>query len=278
MALININNSKVISKSIPGIKSVNYQYSGKKITAISPVDKILSVFTSSQIIADEGFIRWLDVVWSGVQNDFDLGIFVRSSESNLSDEKWFGPYYNNSFDIGIQRGQYLQFMVLLISDGITFPSLNSLSIRYITSSSSTKFYTKAFDLNFKPENILLTYNAHLTNDTIINFFVSGDDSVDPLDYQQIEPNKIQDLNNLSLSSDKIKLLMELSGEFNVDVAVDEFSFIIGGSDFRKINKLEMLSSSSTNSSESSSSSSSSLDSSSSSSSSSSSDSSSSSSS
>jgi hypothetical protein len=235
MSLIHINGLKTISKDIPGVSSVSFTHLGKKVTAIQPISKISSVFISEEILASDGFIKWLDVNWSGVQNNFDLGFFVRSSNSSLTDEKWSGPFYNSSFDIDSQRGKYLQFMVCMVSDGTFMPSLDEVSIRYVTSSAATKFYTKSFELGFKPETILLTFNADLTDDTIVNFYVSGDDSIDPLDYQRIEPNKIEDLNGISYSSENIKLLMELSGEFNTEVAVHEISFMVGGDQVEKLN-------------------------------------------
>jgi len=89
----------------------------------------------------------------------------------------------------------------------------------------------------------LTYNADLSEDTIVRFSVSGDDSIDPLDYQRIEPNKIETLNEISIFSENVKILMELAGEFTADVTVHDFAFIIGGNSVERINKLELESSS-----------------------------------
>jgi len=259
MTQINTNNTNITQVNINGIKSVDFNYIGKKITAIDPIQKMTGVFTSDQIIADDGFVRWLDATWSGNQTDFDIGLFVRSSNSPLTNEVWRGPFYNKTIDIGLEKGKYFQFMISMVSDGTYIPNVDNINIRYITSNTSTQFYTKAFHLGFKPETILLTYNADLSDDTIVRFSVSGDDSIDPLDYQRIEPNRIETLNEISIFSENVKILMELAGEFTTDINVHEFAFIVGGNDVERINKFELESSSQSMSTESSESSSSSKD-------------------
>lgn len=259
MALIEINNLATVQQNIPGINSVSYNYIGEKATAIQPIEKLVGVFTSDQILADSGFVRWLDLFWEGNQNELDIAFFVRSSNEPLTNEKWSGPFYNKDFSLDGNNGKYLQFMTVLVTDGTYVPKIDKITARYISSTNASKFYTKAFDLGFNPETILLTFNADLTNSSIVKFFVSGEDSVDPRDYQEIEPNKIETLSSISEFSDKIKILMELSGEFNTEVAIHELAVLIGGDDATRINKFENQSSESSDSSYSSSSSSSSLD-------------------
>jgi hypothetical protein len=150
-------------------------------------------------------------------------------------------------------------MVVMTTDTTYIPEVRDVNVRYITSNVATNFYTKAFHLGFKPETILLTFNADLSDDTIVRFSVAGDDSIDPLDYQRIEPNKIETLTDISVFADKVKILMELAGEFTTDIAVHEFAFIVGGNDVERINKFELESSSMSMSTDSSESSSSSLD-------------------
>jgi len=259
MAIININDSGSVEANIPGINSVRFNYIGQKATAIQPIDRLTGVFVSDNIIADDGFVRWLDVEWGGDQTNFNVGLFVRSANKPLTNEKWFGPFYNKSFDIGMQKGKYLQFMAVMSTDTTYIPEIRNVNLRYITSNVATEFYTKAFHLGFKPETILLTFNADLSEDTIVRFSVSGDDSIDPLDYQRIEPNKIETLTDISIFADKVKILMELAGEFTTDIAVHEFAFMVGGNDVERINKFELESSSMSQSTDSSDSESSSID-------------------
>jgi len=259
MALININNANVVQANIPGINSVAFNYLGVKPTAIQPIDRLTGVFISDNIIADDGFVRWLDATWEGDQNELNVGFFVRSANKALTNEKWFGPYYNSTFELGMQNGRYLQFMAVMTTDTTYIPKVRNINLRYITSNASTKFYTKAFDLGFKPETILLTFNGDISEDTIVRFSVAGDDSLDPLDYQRIEPNQIETLTDISVYADKVKILMELAGEFTSDVAIHEFAFMVGGNDVERINKFELASTSTSMSSISSESSSSSID-------------------
>jgi|SaaInlV_100m_DNA_2_1039680.scaffolds.fasta_scaffold10937_2 hypothetical protein len=259
MATININGVNTITSDITGVQNVNFSYLGVKPTSIQPIDRICGVFVSDIVVADSGFVRWLDVAWDGDQDNYNLGLFVRSSNDPLSNEKWVGPFYNKTFDIGTQKGENLQFMVVMIADESYTPKLNEIQLRYVSSSSATNFYSKAFDLTFAPETILLTYNADLNNDTVVKFSVSRKDTTNSLDYESITPNKIETLSQTQASSNKLKLLIELSGEFTADVSVHEFSLTIGGRSVDRLNKVEVDSSSMSMSSDSSSSSSSSID-------------------
>ena len=259
MSLININNANTVSRSISGIKNVTFNYLGFKPTGIQPIDRLTGVFISDIVVANSGFVKWLDVDWGGNPNDYDIAFFVRSSSSDISNVKWSGPFYNKTFDISDQKGKNLQFMIVMTTDTSSIPKVEDVTIKYVTSTSSSKFYSKSFNLGFKPRNILLTYNADLGTDTIVKFSVSGKDSIDPLDYQVITPNEIETLNNIPNSSDQIKVLMELSGEFTTSVSIHEYSFLVGGDDATRINKEEDESSSQYMSSDSSSSSSSSID-------------------
>jgi len=259
MSSININNQKTIYANINGINSVSFNYVGNKLTAIRPIFKMSGVFISDTIIADSGFLRWKQVLWSGNQNELDIAFYVRSSNTTFTNETWYGPFFNKDFSIGFLTGKYFQFMTVLVTDGTYLPSISNVTLQYISSNNATKFYTKTFNLGFKPEHVLLTYNADVTVDTIVRFAISGDDSIDPLDYQYIEANKIEQLTDLSIYSDQIKVLMELAGDFNTEVAIHELSLMFSGDAVKRVNKEAMETSSSSYSSESSNSSSSSKD-------------------
>lgn len=236
MSIITINNEGTEISSIDGISSVSFDFVNKKITALDTKYKLIAVFKSNQIIADDGFLRWNEANWVGTQNNYNLSFFIRSSNASLVNEKWNGPYYNNNIDLSQYNGKYFQFMCVMITDGVTLPKLDSINLTYITSNTSVKFYTKTFNLGFKPETILLTYNANLTNDSVVKFFVCGDDSIDIDDYQEITPNTIESLTKISKYADKIKIMMQLSGSFDTDITISEFAVNIGGDLATRVNK------------------------------------------
>ena len=239
MTQININDTGSTTKDISGIKNVNYNYIGSKPTGIQPIDRLTGVFTSDIILADSGFVRWLDASWNGDQNDLNISLFVRSSNTPSTNSQWEGPFYDKVIDLESHKEKYLQFKIVMVTSDNYVPKVSKLNLRYVSSSTSSKFYTKTFDLGFSPENILLTYNADISNDTIVKFSVTGQDSIDPNDYQAINPNEIETLSEIHSSSEKVKVLMELAGEFTVDVEIHELAFMVGGSKASKLNKIEL---------------------------------------
>mgnify|MGYP003977879843 FL=1 len=69
MATININGVNTITSDITGVQNVNFSYLGVKPTSIQPIDRICGVFVSGIVVADSGFVRWLDVAWDGDQDN-----------------------------------------------------------------------------------------------------------------------------------------------------------------------------------------------------------------
>ncbi len=268
MSKININNVKSYNKNIPNIKTVNFNYLGDKVYSAQKIQKIIGVFLSNVIECDSGLVTWKEMICDYEKNNgTDIFLYVKCSSSiNFENSSWNGPYLNSINDISIFSGKYLQFMVVLYNNENvntpTSPIFKSINISYYSSLSSSRFYSRAFDVGFVPKHVLLTYNADVTPNSIIRFAVSGFDTVDSSEYQYIDPNKIEELSDLSLLSDKIKLMVEIIGSSTIPVKIHEIAFMFSGDNNYTINdmsssSLSYLSSSSSSSIDSSSTSSSS---------------------
>jgi len=87
------------------------------------------------------------------------------------------------------------------------------------------------------------YNGSISDDAVVRFAVSGFDTTDPADYQYIEPNEIEELSELSILSNKIKVRIEIIGENDSAVAIDEFALMFSGAQQLRLNNISSSSSS-----------------------------------
>ena len=249
MTEININNYSS-DLDLTNIKSVNFHYLGDKVYSAKQVDRLVGTFVSQPIQGDSSLVTWKELTYSAQKfENTDIYIYVRSSSSiaGLESANWIGPYLNSINDISVFKNIYLQFMVALIDVGaknynyqyLTVPPspiFSAIDLTYLSLSNSAKFFTKAFNLNFTPKSLLLTYNGEISNDSIVKFAVSGLDSVSPSDYQYIDPNKIEDISELSLLSSKIKLMIEMVSDATIPAVIHEFALMFSGDQQLELNE------------------------------------------
>lgn len=252
-----INNNKVIETQITGIASISYNYLGDKIYSASQYEKIYGVFVSSEIDAGINFLKWNQISWDSITDEFSkLYLFVKSSDTKggLMHSSWSNVILSSPADISQFKGRYIQFMVLIKIDNDNFsvPKVEKVNLSYFSKESSVKFFTKTFNLGFAPKHVLLTYNSNIDNiendDVAIRFAISGEDSVDTSKYQYINPNKIEKLSDIPKTSKNIKVMLEIFSSSEAQVIVNEFGLMFSGEDPLRINKLEKVSSSSSSSS------------------------------
>ena len=259
---ININQTIITTVDIPNISSVTFDYLGEKVYSADRYERIYGIFVSDPIIASSNLLKWNQISWDATKDsNSEIFLFVKSgvSESALEITPWSNLLINSPSDISKFTGQYIQFMIVMRCDNQEFsiPNVDRVSLSYFASESAVRFFTKAFNLGFKPKHVLLTYNADETDDSIIRFAISGEDSADLTKYQYIDPNKIEKLTGISRTSEHIKVLLEIVGSSETEIVVHEFALMFSGEEASRVNKLAMESSSSSSSSYSSSSSSSS---------------------
>jgi hypothetical protein len=212
----------------------NYSYLSKSFQFLSTdkicngcffVDGLYGSFLSKPIKVSniDGFLKWrsLNVVSENISDSF---IYFRGGNGETF-SKW---ELNTTFFP--TEYEYIQFLIILkqvVSSDFIYgvdvfpnPTITSLDIYYDTIGAGNVFVTKYFELDFVPKSILLTDNA--TVDTIADYYVSKQDSVDNLLYKKIEKNKINDLT--SLSSDMgIKIKIVLHGSQS---EIESFGFTV----------------------------------------------------
>lgn len=237
MTHITINNLTTINDNIPGLSSISFNYIGEKIYSATKIDKITGVFISDPITTIDTFLRWDSITWTGTSTDMNIALYARNaaSESSLLSSTWIGPYYNKDIDISTLTGTYIQFIIVLVAFSTVNPIVNSLNLKFISSQNSVKFYSKLFYLGFSPKDIMLTYNANETTDSIIRFAVSVEDTINEDKYQFIDPNTFQTLVNLSPTADSIKLMIEMTGNSGIPITINEVSMAIGGNGAERVN-------------------------------------------
>jgi hypothetical protein len=250
MTTININNTSSITTSIPHIVSANFNFIGNKVHSALKIQDIYGTFVSNIIEAASSFIRWHKISWEEIKNSTnDIKMFIRTSDTReeLNAAMWNGPYIDGNVDLDSVYGKYLQFCVIIkkrYDHAENVPSISNINVKYYTSESSARFYTKAFNVGFTPKTAILTYNADLNEDAIVRFAISGIDSPDTSYYQYLEPNKIIQLDSISYLSDNVKIMMEMIGTSQSRVVVNEFAIMFGGEDTFRVNKAYTESSSS----------------------------------
>jgi hypothetical protein len=251
MANIYINNNfSSNDPSITGVSNVKFNYLSTKVYSATTIDRAYGVFISNILIANGSFVRWNDLSWEGQQDvNSNIYIYVRSASSvnDLLSSEWSGPYISSVSDISWANGKYLQFMAVLRNDtGLSlFPIVKSINASFLSLNDTSYFFTKTFQVGFIPKQILLTYNAtNVTDDTILNFAISGTDTTDSAYYKAIDPNKIVDLYDLGFDSGQVKIMLTLGGVSGTTVSVDEFAFMLSGDEETRINEIYMVSSSS----------------------------------
>jgi len=233
MTLFNINKVKQFYRYIPMIKTASFDYMGQKVHSATKVQKMYGYFVSKPVQADTEFASWEHLSWTGSKPaGTDIWLYVKSAETigGLDTGTWTGPYLNTTNDISAIKNPFLQFMVILSMDGtgVNTPAISGINLSYFSHQNESKFFTKTFDLGFVPKHVLLTYNGTVSEDSIVRFAVTGFDSIDPNDYQYIDPNKIEELSEISVLSDKIKVMIEMIGDNGVSVTIDEFALMFSG--------------------------------------------------
>jgi hypothetical protein len=227
---------------------VFYYPKGEPVYSADRIQRIVGVFDSRPVDASSDLLSWNNLSWESTDPEGTrLYVYVRSggTEAALEESEWTGPFLNPAGeDIGSEKGRFLQIRIVLYSyydessEVLETPELAKLSATSFSKGSTQVFYTKHFSLGFRPRNILLTYNGTVPEDTLINFSVSGIDSVEEGDYQIITPNTIEELDEISELSDGVKVAITAVGSTDIPFEIDEFSLMVSGADQTKVNKEE----------------------------------------
>lgn len=246
MTKIYINSYEQNDANIHGIKTLSFDHMGVKVLSANRTDKIYGIFISQVMVAPSNFIRWDSFSIDTAATD-NIWIYVRNADSNINSTHWTGPFKNMEESLDSMDKQLFQFMIVMSDNGLQSTQINSIELNFISSENSKLFFSKTFNIGFRAEHIILTYNADKSDDAILRFAVAGEETTDTSKYQYIEPNRIQELYSMPLYSDKIKLMMELAGDSGIPIKVHEISFMFSGEKYDRVNIETIISSSSSSS-------------------------------
>jgi hypothetical protein len=211
------------------------------------VQRTVSVFLSQPIDATFDILGWNTLSWTATKpTGTDILVFVKSASTQSaldSRSEWAGPFLNQSGeDIKSESGRFIQVMIVLFTkydtgtETLITPVLDEFRASCFVSAGQQTFYSKKFDLGFKPKNVLLTYNGTISDDSLIRFAIAGTDSDDPNEYQRITPNTVEELRDISKFSDGFKIMFGAIGSKKVPFEIDEIAVAVSGSGQTKINK------------------------------------------
>lgn len=209
--------------------------------------RFVATFDTPTLVTGTEVFSWKDLQLFGV---FPYGSSIRfyikeaNNIESLENASWKGPYLNginsegetdNKLDLSFISGKVVIIRILISSYSLDLvstadPKLDKLLVKVYSLTDDGKFFTKTFDLGFIPKHIVLTYNGTVLDDSLLQFALTGKDSVSNSDYQTLTPNKLVELNQLSSLSDKMKLMIRASGErsSNPPFEIDGFALIVGG--------------------------------------------------
>jgi hypothetical protein len=232
-----VDTSKLITDTkLAGVYyGVFYSPTTNAVYGAERIQRLTAVFESQPIDGSDQWMAWKTLSWTSVvPESARLYVYVRSSsdQETLSTEAWQGPYLNGSADLAGFTGRWIQINMVLYADAVSNlinpPLVNSMTVSSHVSSGAKLFFTKKFNLGFRPKNILLTYNGSVPEGAMVQFAVTGDDSSDQVDYQVITPNKVVIIDNLPFLSDGLKVMMRATGSTEIPFTIDEFSLAVSG--------------------------------------------------
>ena len=203
-------------------------------------DSLIGVFSSQPIDGGTTLAQWQNITWSvSSPAGTDVLVFTKNADSvaELVTTLWQGPLYNGiGEDLSIFTKRYLQVRVVLNGIGWTdssvtgvTPIFNSFSVQGIQSGSEETVYTKAFDLGFIPQYIVVTYDGNIPAGSVLQLAVAGDDTISAASYLNIAPNRIQSLANLPDIASKFKLMISAFGNKLEPFEISKIGILVSGS-------------------------------------------------
>jgi hypothetical protein len=203
------------------------------VFSASKIYKAFCIFDSPYIEGTEGFASWNNIEMDYEKNSTStIYTYVKNyeNEEEETQAEWVGPFLNSNHDISNMSKKYIKVRIVLSTtyENPTSPVINSLKVGLYKLSGEEVFFTKTFNLGFKPKNIILTYNGSIQDETVVNFAISGKDSSNPSDFTNIKTNSIEDIWSLPSIGNKLKIMLSGMGNRNIPFVIDEFAFAISG--------------------------------------------------
>ena len=225
---------------------VFYHPKGTSVFSATRAFRFIATFDSLPSESLENVFSWGNMTLYGdIPEKSNIKIYIKSSSTieKLSKALWEGPFLNGIYgeDISSISGKFISVRLLLesYSDDLTLSEnieIDKLAITALTYGTEEKFFTKTFELGFIPKHIVLTYNGEESEKDLVQFSLTGKDSVLNSDYQMIPANQIIKLDKIQELTNKVKLMIRAVGSNEHPVSIDCFALTIGGEGKSQMNQ------------------------------------------
>jgi hypothetical protein len=195
-----------------------------KVYAAKKKESILC-FYESDVLLVNNIIKWNNIKINK-SNSHDFMLFVKNciEIEEFNEVKWEKINSYSDINISYLSKPYLKFLFIWNIQNMNVLNLvDSIELSYFSKGDFSTFVTKEFNLKCKPKHIILTYNADMTDNSIINFAICEDNSLLNKNYIYIKPNEINELP--TLTSNKFKIIIEMIGESNLPVKLHEIALM-----------------------------------------------------
>ena len=232
----------------PAITSVNYYQLTAPIFSGRRIGSVIGIWESDSIDGTSDLLSWKEIVLSCTKpTGSDVYVFVSNQATTTEDPVWRGPYRNDTTEILSFSEQYMKIRAVLIQTGeVPYvygyqpnlgPTIESITLKGISSGSASKFFTQAFNIGFNPQHILMTAETDIPSGSIVRFGVTNLDTINLEKYQFFDLHEITKLNRLPVTGEKIKIYIEMSGNSGDSIVIDEFAVMFSGEGQVEVNRL-----------------------------------------
>jgi len=235
--MINITNNLILD---PNITSVKFHQLDLTLTFATKIASVIAIWETDPLDGGEDLLAWKAAIFSAYKpENSDVYIFISNSSSSTSTDVWNGPYRNFDTALTSFTERYLKIRIVLIQKGElkyqynynvnpVGPYVDYLLVKCIVSGTSSKFFTKAFDIGFSPRYVALTAESDIPDGSIVRYGITNIDSTNLDYYQFVDNDKITKLIRLPVTGQKVKLYIEMSGNSGDPITIHEFAVMFSG--------------------------------------------------
>ena len=234
---------------LEGFSEATFHHLGISAFSASTVRTIMGIWDSETLDGTENLLNWTAIEYEATKNAASDRIYIywrKGATTDLSSVEWSNPSLNETTELtGSER--YLQVRIVIVAhvlaptpyptygDG-TGPTMQQLTVKGITNISSSLFFTKTYELGFYPKSVVATAEADIPDGTVLRIGVTSLDSTNLDDYQFVETNSLTELDRLSVTGTKFKLVLEMSGDSGNTIVVHELAAMFSGEGQLKLNE------------------------------------------
>ncbi|NJL70324.1 MAG: hypothetical protein HC888_01340 [Candidatus Competibacteraceae bacterium] len=166
------------------------------------IDQEVGYYESQVLDGTGDLLRWDSMSWTATEPaGTSVKIYVRASNSqnDILAGNWMGPFTTDDLpivDLDFVNGRYLQFKAELTSETKDVsPTLEQVVVRTVTAE-SIEFFTTNFALPSDMKQGIFVAQDLLPVEGKIVYGITTADSVNWLDYQEVDPNRLFNVEKL----------------------------------------------------------------------------------